>query len=85
MSESPLKRFKSFDKPISKNIETPNYEYKQVSPDSLKRKRVCINEESNDWKDDDEILSLVLAVAKWSISTVPSVKNSNKIENMIIG
>ena len=66
--ESPRKRLKSFSSVVDKNNETPEYEYKQVSPYSLKRKRVEIGSDC-DWKDDDDILKLVYAVSKWNIGS----------------
>ena len=70
--ESPLKRFRSNDSiTLNKNTEMLEYKYVQVSPDSLKRKRVLVefdNDVEMEWKDNDEdILKLVNELSKWNI------------------
>lgn len=70
--ESPLKRFRSNGSiTLNKNTEILEYKYVQVSPDSLKRKRVLVefdNDIEMEWKDnDDDILKLVNELSKWNI------------------
>ena len=71
--ESPLKRvrFNNNKSSFYKNTEVLEYKYEQVSPDSLKRKRVLVeidNDVDMEWKDnDDDIMKLVNELTKWNM------------------